>query len=241
MAEDEFLTALTTLEDVLADNGRRASLIKKRIAQLRRSRSKGASYTELVSGDRQAHRPAAHRELKGTGHQRGECAPSRGAGATRRGHDDGTDRGSLRCHTATRLDAPTQGPGITQPALANRRFPCRRRARVASAAARHAAPVPRRQGGHIGLDTWRTRQWYPALDAAGIRRGGPYQLRHTFATEALAAGISIFELARVMGASVKTIDQHYGHLARDSEQAIRDRLDARAERSGVVVASDPDA
>ena len=51
MAEDQFLTALNTLEDVLADNGRRASLIKKRIAQLRRSRSKGASYTELVSGD----------------------------------------------------------------------------------------------------------------------------------------------------------------------------------------------
>jgi len=49
--EDEFLDALSTLEDVLADNGQRASLIKKRIAQLRRSRSKGASYTELVSGD----------------------------------------------------------------------------------------------------------------------------------------------------------------------------------------------
>jgi integrase len=99
---------------------------------------------------------------------------------------------------------------------------------------------PGAKGGHIGLDTWRTREWYPALDAAGIRRRGPYQLRHTFATEALAAGVSIFELARVMGASVKTIDRHYGHLARDSEQAIRARLDARAARSGVVVASDPD-
>ena len=51
MAADEFLTALATLEEVLADNGRRASLIKKRIAQLRRFRSKGASYTQLVSGD----------------------------------------------------------------------------------------------------------------------------------------------------------------------------------------------
>ena len=68
----------------------------------------------------------------------------------------------------------------------------------------------------------------------------PYQLRHTFATEALAAGISIFELARVMGASVKTIDKHYGHLARDPEQSIRARLDARARGSGVVVASDGD-
>ncbi|HEY8777903.1 MAG TPA: hypothetical protein VIM33_15670 [Gaiellaceae bacterium] len=37
---------------------------------------------------------------------------------------------------------------------------------------------------------------------------------------------------------MKTIDKTYGHLARDSEDAIRDRLDARAERSGVEVASD---
>ena len=57
---------------------------------------------------------------------------------------------------------------------------------------------PATRGGHIGLDTWRTREWYPALEAAGLRKRGPYQLRHTFATEALAAGISIFELARVM-------------------------------------------
>jgi integrase len=88
-------------------------------------------------------------------------------------------------------------------------------------------PAP--AGGSINLDNWRTRVWYPALEAAGIRGRGPYQLRHTFATEALAAGVSIFELSRLMGASVKTIDKHYGHLARDSEASIRDRLAARAE------------
>jgi integrase len=97
-------------------------------------------------------------------------------------------------------------------------------------------PAPK--GGHLSIDNWRTREWYPALEAAGLRRRGPYQLRHTFASEALAAGVSIFELARVMGASVKTIDRHYGHLARDSEDAIRARLDARAGRSGVDVASE---
>jgi integrase len=69
------------------------------------------------------------------------------------------------------------------------------------------------------------------------RGAAPYQLRHTFATEVLAAGISIFELARIMGASVKTIDKHYGHLARDSDAAIRARLDARNGRSGVDVAT----
>ena len=82
------------------------------------------------------------------------------------------------------------------------------------------------------LDTWRTREWYPALAGGGPPRRGPYQLRHTIATEALAAGISNFELARVMGTSVKMINRTYGQLARDSEQAIRARLDARGRRSG---------
>lgn len=97
-------------------------------------------------------------------------------------------------------------------------------------------PAPK--GGHIGLDTWRTREWYPALEAAGIAKRGPYALRHTFATEALAAGVSTFELARMMGTSVAMIDRTYGHLARDSEASIRALLDARADRSGANVASD---
>ncbi|HEY5659934.1 MAG TPA: hypothetical protein VIR59_04020, partial [Gaiellaceae bacterium] len=80
---------------------------------------------------------------------------------------------------------------------------------------------------------WRTRDWYPALDAAEIERRGPYALRHTFATEALAAGISVFELARVIGTSVEMIDRTYGHLVQDSEASIR----ARLERSGVEMAS----
>jgi integrase len=94
-------------------------------------------------------------------------------------------------------------------------------------------PAPK--GGYIGLDTWRTREWYPALEAAGLKQRGPYHLRHTFATEALAAGVSIFQLARLMGASVKTIDKTYGHLAHDSEDHLRELLEAR---SGVVVASE---
>jgi len=96
---------------------------------------------------------------------------------------------------------------------------------------------PAAKGGPIGLDTWRMREWYPALEAAGISRRGPYTLRHTFATEALAAGVSIFELARLMGTSVAMIDRTYGHLARDSEEAIRARLDARSTGSGEEKAS----
>jgi DNA-directed RNA polymerase sigma subunit (sigma70/sigma32) len=49
MSEDEFLDALTDLEHTLADNQKRATLIRKRIAHLRRMRSRGASYAEIVS------------------------------------------------------------------------------------------------------------------------------------------------------------------------------------------------
>jgi hypothetical protein len=49
-----------------------------------------------------------------------------------------------------------------------------------------------------------------------------YDLRHTFATFALRAGISTFDLSRQMGASLTMIDLHYGHLTRDGrEHAIR--------------------
>jgi hypothetical protein len=49
MAEDAFLEALTALESTLADNEQRTTLIRRRIAQLRRLRSQGAPYAEIVS------------------------------------------------------------------------------------------------------------------------------------------------------------------------------------------------
>jgi integrase len=78
-------------------------------------------------------------------------------------------------------------------------------------------------GGYFDLHNFRNRYWKPAQLAAGItppRR--VYDLRHTFATFALRAGISTFELSRYMGTSLGMIDRHYGHLARDGrEHAIR--------------------
>jgi integrase len=51
-------------------------------------------------------------------------------------------------------------------------------------------------------------------------------MRHTFATWSLAAGMSIFTLARRMGTSVQMIDDTYGHLAQDAEEQDRELLDA---------------
>jgi integrase len=90
---------------------------------------------------------------------------------------------------------------------------------------------PGERGGYLDIHHFRPFQWRPAQKAAGIdplRR--VYDLRHTFATFALRAGISTFDLSRYMGASLTMIDRHYGHLARDGTRA-RDQAPRRIERT----------
>jgi integrase len=63
--------------------------------------------------------------------------------------------------------------------------------------------------------------------AAGIRPlRRVYDLRHTFATFALRARISTFDLSRYTGTSLAMIDRHCGHLARDGREHAIKLLDA---------------
>ena len=86
---------------------------------------------------------------------------------------------------------------------------------------------PGERGGYLDIHHFRPFRWRPAQKAVGIaplRR--VYDLRHTFATLALRAGISTFDLSRYMGASLTMIDRHYGHLARDGREHAIKLLDA---------------
>ena len=83
-------------------------------------------------------------------------------------------------------------------------------------------PAP--EGGYLDLHNWRGRHWRPAQRAAGItptRR--LYDLRHTFATVALRAGLGAYELSRYT--SLINIDRTYSHLARDSHHHAVQLLD----------------
>jgi len=92
-------------------------------------------------------------------------------------------------------------------------------------------------GRHMNLHNFRAREWIPAVKAAGfVSSEGKatkriYDLRHTYATMSLAAGVSLFTLARRMGTSVEMIDRTYGHLALDAEDYERGLLDAYDSRS----------
>jgi integrase len=51
---------------------------------------------------------------------------------------------------------------------------------------------PAARGGLIDLDNWRARVWGKALASAGLDPRPLYQMRHTYASLALAAGADIY-------------------------------------------------
>ena len=92
---------------------------------------------------------------------------------------------------------------------------------------------PGERGGYLNLHAWRRDEWYPALDSAGLPKLVPYSMRHSFASFSIAAGVSLFYLARLMGTSVEQLDTVYGHMLPDSEEYLRgllDNFDAADER-----------
>jgi hypothetical protein len=87
--------------------------------------------------------------------------------------------------------------------------------------------IPARRGGVFAVNNFRRREWAPAIEASGVRRPARiYDLRSTFASNALAAGVTVFELARVMGTSVAMIERSYGTLIEGAGADIARRLGA---------------
>jgi integrase len=93
--------------------------------------------------------------------------------------------------------------------------------------------LPGDDGQHLNLHDWRRDEWTPAVKAAGLNHRPPNSLRHTYAAFSIAAGLSLFALARRMGTSVEQIDRTYGHLLPDAveyELGLLDVFDARENR-----------
>jgi integrase len=85
---------------------------------------------------------------------------------------------------------------------------------------------PSPSGAVMNLNNFRRREWGPAIEASGVEQPARiYDLRSTFASRALAAGIAIHALARIMGTSVAMIERHYGAMLDGSGAEIATRLD----------------
>jgi integrase len=66
-------------------------------------------------------------------------------------------------------------------------------------------------GGRIDLTNWRNRVFYPALDAAGLTRRWPSEMRHTYATLSISARPELLAwVSKQMGhTNIKTTTQKY--------------------------------
>jgi hypothetical protein len=99
---------------------------------------------------------------------------------------------------------------------------CPSRTSVSPASGTFAGPR-----GPFDVHNFRRREWNPAVDSSGIAKPARlYDPRSTFASNALAAGITVYELARIMGTSVTMIEAHYGALLDTAHSSLLDRLDA---------------
>jgi integrase len=86
---------------------------------------------------------------------------------------------------------------------------------------------PNTRGDRIDFRIFGRKHWRPAQTKAGIDPvRGLYDLRHTYATFALRAGVPVFAVSRFMGTSIAMIDRHYGHLANDSRDHAVALMDA---------------
>ena len=86
---------------------------------------------------------------------------------------------------------------------------------------------PATRGGLLNIDNFRRRVWARRLTRrAWPSRRAIYDLRATYASESIAAGVGSDELARIMGTSVAMIEEHYGVLLGGAVAAIAARQDA---------------
>ena len=85
--------------------------------------------------------------------------------------------------------------------------------------------------GPVSDGHFRTRVWYPAIKAAGIRRFPPRIMRHTAASWLVQDGVPLYDVQQLLGHEDYATTQRYAHLAPDAHTKVLEswsrRLDAR--------------
>ena len=76
---------------------------------------------------------------------------------------------------------------------------------------------------------------WPERRATGREHRTPYALRHTYASLSIAAGVSLFELSRLMGTSPAMLDR-LGHMLPDALDRAWSALDTFVENAAVRTA-----
>lgn len=100
-----------------------------------------------------------------------------------------------------------------------RKFPCNEQVQdiLRQARSRSDSEIvfPSKTGKPIQIGDFRARHWKPVLLELGIEYRTPYQMRHTFITQCLEAGVDVKDVARLVGNSPGTIYKNYAGEKKD--------------------------
>jgi integrase len=98
------------------------------------------------------------------------------------------------------------------------------------------------RGGLLRRDYFNREIWKPAVKAAQLPGDTTFHdLRHTFASTALAEGVPISEVSRWLGhRSITTTVDLYGHLVPEASGRARDALDRAFGTGAMCPESAPD-
>ena len=88
-------------------------------------------------------------------------------------------------------------------------------------------------GGPVTDEHFRNRVWYPAVEAARIRRFPPRIMRHTAASWLVQDGVPLYDVQALLGHEDYATTQRYAHLAPDAHSKV---LESWARRPGAPVA-----
>ena len=76
------------------------------------------------------------------------------------------------------------------------------------------------EGGPVDDGNFRDRIWYPAAEAAGIRRFPPRIMRHTAASWLVIDGVPLYDVQALLGHESFRTTERYAHLAPDAHDKV---------------------
>jgi integrase len=76
------------------------------------------------------------------------------------------------------------------------------------------------EGGPVDDGNFRDRIWYPAVEAAGIRRFPPRIMRHTAASWLVLDGVPLYDVQALLGHESYRTTERYAHLAPDAHDKV---------------------
>ncbi|GAC1374851.1 MAG: site-specific integrase [Acidimicrobiales bacterium] len=85
--------------------------------------------------------------------------------------------------------------------------------------------VPGRTGAPLQGQNILSRDWRTACDLAGVRGARLHDLRHTYASRLVRAGVPLLQVSRLLGHGSITTTERYSHLATSQWDTVRAVLD----------------